>query len=270
MKQCKHKNLVGERFGRLVVSAWVFNDKTNKHAWECVCDCGNTKLVASSDLTHGRVTSCGCKHKEIEEKFKTRFLKHGKRYSRLYTIWLNMKQRCTNPKTKQYPNYGGRGIQVCSEWMDSFESFYNWATSNGYSDKLQIDRINNDGNYEPLNCRWATRKEQCANKSNNVKIEAGGKEVLLTHLANDIGITHGCLKKRIDKYGVEDAMIKKKHSSGQHLLELDGVVMDVSGWAKKIGITTTSLCSRLSRWSLRDALTRPRRKQKRPREDYAG
>ena len=93
--------------------------------------------------------------------------------TRLYSIWSGLKGRCNNPNDPRYDRYGGRGISVCEEWNTSFQSFYDWAISNGYSEDLTIDRIDNDGNYEPTNCKWSTSKEQCNNRSSNINIKIG-------------------------------------------------------------------------------------------------
>lgn len=115
-------------------------------------------------MLNGKSKSCGCLRKEIHYN-------HGQFKSRLYNIWTNMKQRCYNKKNTSYENYGGRGIKVCKEWQSDFESFYLWSVDNGYSDLLQIDRIDNNADYSPKNCRWISRKLQNRNRRNNLHIE---------------------------------------------------------------------------------------------------
>ena len=123
--------------------------------------CGTEFKTGSQDVKRGHTKSCGCYQKRrVSETHKT----HGKRHTRLYKIWINMKKRTLNSKNKHYINYGGRGITICDEWKNDFMSFYNWAMENGYSDELSIDRIDNDGNYEPNNCRWTTRTIQNRNQ----------------------------------------------------------------------------------------------------------
>lgn len=102
-------------------------------------------------------------------------VKHNLRYSRLYNIWRHMKQRCYNSNNKKYERYGKRGITVCEEWLNDFKAFYDWSMSNGYKDDLTIDRINNDGNYEPSNCRWVNLKTQANNRSTNILITHDGE-----------------------------------------------------------------------------------------------
>lgn len=154
-------DLTGKRFGKLIVIERA-GSKCGHAAWLCQCDCGN-QIIAVGNNLQKRTNSCGCYQKEMAKKTKTT---HGKSHSKLHYIWISMKMRCFNPKDKGFKNYGGRGITVCDEWKESFESFYNYASKlphfgeEGYS----IDRINNDGNYEPGNVRWATRKEQNLNR----------------------------------------------------------------------------------------------------------
>lgn len=155
-------DITGRRFGRLVAIERAPNIEKSGYshvAWKCICDCGNEVTVMVHSLVHGGTKSCGCLQKERVKQA----LSKSNRRCRLYRIWQGMKNRCTNPNGADWGNYGGRGIEVCPEWMN-YENFYNWAISNGYQDSLSIDRVDNNGNYCPQNCRWATAKQQRANQ----------------------------------------------------------------------------------------------------------
>jgi hypothetical protein len=124
-------------------------------------------------------------------------------YERIFTIWVNMRQRCSNPNWTGYHLYGGRGIKVCEEWIDSLEAFYEWAVENGYSEILTLDRINNNGDYEPSNCRWATPKEQANNTRNTTWITAFGITDTASGWENRSGISANTIKQRLTRYGYE-------------------------------------------------------------------
>ncbi len=157
----KAVDISGRKFGKLTAIKPVGKNKRGQILWMCKCDCGSEYITAASSMLDGNTTSCGCsrrKYKYIEHK-------------RIYHVWRTMIARCTNPNVKSYKNYGGRGITVCKEWQGKrgFENFFLWAMQNGYDENVDwgectIDRINNDGNYEPSNCRWVDMKVQNNNK----------------------------------------------------------------------------------------------------------
>ena len=165
-------DLTGKKFGKLEVIG-VHDTGSRKTYYVCQCDCGNIKVVRADALISGATKSCGCIKKEQDKANLAANHSHKMSGTRIYETWQDMKRRCYNKQNARYDRYGGRGITVCDEWLNNFQSFYDWAISNGYSDDLTIDRIDNDGNYEPSNCRWSTAKEQCNNRGSNINITIG-------------------------------------------------------------------------------------------------
>lgn len=155
------RNITGARFGMLVALNPTTARKYGSIVWRCICDCGSESNVPRTRLISGHTKSCGCTWSRNRIDANTT---HGMTNTRLHRIWRSMKTRCSNPNSKSYLYYGGKGVSVCHEWMNSFEAFYDWAIHNGYKDNLSLDRINGDGNYEPGNCRWATMHEQRVNQ----------------------------------------------------------------------------------------------------------
>lgn len=188
----------GERYGNLTVLYESYKKCGHNAVWHCRCDCGKEVDVVAYNLSNGNTRSCGCLQKRVaSDTHKT----HGMKNTRLYQIWIGMKDRCNNPSNKRYDRYGGRGISVCEDWQEDFIKFYNWAIDNGYQESLTIDRIDLNGNYGPNNCRWATWREQANNTSRNVSIELNGENHTLSEWADIYGINAKTLYTRIFQLG---------------------------------------------------------------------
>ena len=156
----RFEDLVGRRFGRLVVESHVDAGDRKTHRWNCVCDCGNRTVVSGGNLRSGHTKSCGCLHAELSSEANKH---HGLSKSPTWVSWVALKRRCLDPTYHQFHLYGGRGIKVCDRWINSFEAFLE-DMGEKPSPKHSIDRINNDGDYEPGNVRWATPKQQANNR----------------------------------------------------------------------------------------------------------
>jgi len=195
----KQIDLTGRKFGRLVVIARAENTKSGEPRWLCRCDCGREKAVQAGNLRSGHTTSCGC-------------WKHGLTKTPAYSSWTAMISRCTSETNPNYRSYGGRGVKVCERWRHSFLAFLEdmgERPSVGHS----IDRYpDGKGNYEPGNCRWATRSQQRVNQDNSRRgklIEFRGKRMSVKRWANEIGIARQTLVYRLRTgWPVEVALTK--------------------------------------------------------------
>lgn len=203
---CKKERLIdltGQRFGRLVVIE-QYKSLNGHTRWLCQCDCGEKTIVHGNSLKSGNTKSCGCISLENKQSYGT----HKMSKTAIFHVWLTMKQRCNNPNSKSFNQYGARGISVCKEWEDDFSSFYEWSIANGYKENLTIDRIDNDGNYEPSNCRWVDHFVQANNKRNNVFYEINGEKKTLAQWCREYGMDYSVVSQRIHKlnYDIERAL----------------------------------------------------------------
>lgn len=190
---------IGQRFGRLTVLGAIESSARCKiPRWLCKCDCGKQLVVKENMLLKGSTKSCGCYAREMLAKGR-KLRKKPNRNTRLYKTWMNIRQRCNNPKAENAKYYYSKGIAVCKEWDDDFDSFYSWAINNGYKDGLTIDRIDNERGYSPDNCRWITSKKQCNNRTNNVIIQFNNEKHTLSEWSEILGIKYMTLYSRIER-----------------------------------------------------------------------
>lgn len=207
------KNITGQRFNRLVAKEYDGKNKHGRALWKCKCDCGKETVVDVTSLLKGHTKSCGCYKRDAVSLTGHNRTTHGMCGTRIYREWATMIQRCRNDV--HYTK-----ISVCDEWLD-FEPFYEWAMANGYKDSLEIDRINNSGNYEPDNCRWTTRSQQMRNTRANRMMTYGGVTKCQVEWLNILGV---CKKSfyNLRKKGFSDNQIIK------HFIEKRGIVNEIS------------------------------------------
>lgn len=202
------ENLVGQRFGRLVVSEEA-PKQGQARRWSCLCDCGASKTVQHGHLKGGKVASCGCLRAETA---RARLLVHGHAgrsdRSRTYGIWSGMLARCQNPSSTPFERYGAKGIDVCDRW----QTFANFLVDMGECpDGHEIDRIRNEVGYQPGNCRWVTRPVQMQNRTNAHWIDFGGERLSVTQWARRIGVSKATLYERMEKWPLERALTEPKN-----------------------------------------------------------
>lgn len=215
----KVEEMIGKKYGRLLVQGFSVKKTQGKNRVNhrvylfCRCDCGAEVRARKDSVLIGRIVSCGCNKREKAHYSGLRHaqscITHNMSKTRLFSIWRSMKSRCYIKTCGGYENYGGRGIKVCKEWKEHFESFRDWAFENGYTDKLSIDRIDVNGNYEPSNCQWITMLEQQSNKTNNHFITYKNKTLTLSQWSRELNIPVSTIYNRLRKNYSLDKVFEK-------------------------------------------------------------
>lgn len=209
------RDLEGQKFGTIRVGRYC-GTKSHASLWECICDCGRLYVAIGSVLTRDNTHSCGCRR---FENFADSMRTHGMARTDEHKIWCGIKKRCFNPKCDSYPHYGGRGITMCKKWLDSFQEFHN-DVGDRPSKKHSLDRINNNGHYEPGNVRWATRVEQANNSRKCRMITANGVTQSASQWSRTTGISCGTILNRLNHGWTTERAIStpsiqsKEHSNG--------------------------------------------------------
>ena len=207
----RFKDISGQTFNRVLVLYRKGHAKDKHITWWCRCSCGAEFECPGNALIRGNTKSCGCLSKELTIKRST---KHGaatrKNKHPIYRNYHHMLERCYNPNNKNYNLYGARGITVCETWKNDFSTFFNWALSNNWQQGLSIDRIDNNGNYYPENCRWSTQLEQCNNQNKNIVLTYQNKTQTLSQWARELNMPYACLYDRyLRKLPVEKVLTPK-------------------------------------------------------------
>ena len=248
------ENLVGKRFGRLVVIASATErTKSGRLRWLCRCDCGSEKSTQAINLKSGDTTSCGCVHKQ---QLIDRNTTHGSCDSPEYHTWCAMITRCTNANNREFKHYGGRGIKVCDRWRNFAMFLEDMGTRP--TPKHSIDRINVNGDYEPTNCRWVTQAEQVRNTRRNILVDVDGTEMTVMDAAGVFGVNSSSIYSRIWKLGwsKEAAVNVPTRKMRRVTYRVDGVDLSIAAAAAAKGIKPTLIYDRLRYgWSLEDAFT---------------
>lgn len=232
----KYKDATGQKFGRLTVIQFRSSVKNKAPMCLCSCECGTVKEFGVSNVLTGKSKSCGCLARDVTgERAKT----HGMSKTPVYAVWARMWSRCTNPIVERYPQYGGRGIKVCARW-EGFEEFL-IDMGNLPTPLHSIGRIDNDGNYEPANCRWETREQQSNNTSRSVFIEWQGQRKTIAQWAGITGIPYSTLQQRQEvDMPLERMMDVGEDGLTKKYIEVDGDRRMTTEWMKDLSIPISS------------------------------
>lgn len=195
-RMAKRLSVIGDRYGRLTVVSEAERGKDYKRRFVCQCSCGRTTTVQLSHLRAGdEGLSCGCRRVEQAAVIGKSNVRHGRSRTREHYVWADMKRRCSQQSHHAYAGYGGRGIRVCDRWVESFEAFF--ADMGECPDGMSLDRKDNDGNYEPGNCRWSTRRQQQRNRRTNRLITAFGETLCVAEWAERTGLSTHAIRHRL-------------------------------------------------------------------------
>jgi len=211
-------DITGNKYGRLTVVCMVSKKSKNMTRWLCECECGIFIKSNKGNLINGHTKSCGCYSREIITGNKYRQT-HGQSRTRLYHIWQSMKQRCYDEHVKEFIRYGGRGIGICDTWKSEFIPFYEWAITNGYDDQLTIDRINNNSNYSPHNCRWVSTKDQNRNKTSSRMLEFDGKNECVGYWSELLNIPKTTILNRLNRGCSSSEALNQKYNGRYHQMK---------------------------------------------------
>lgn len=247
--------LSGKEFGNASViglAGWHKNPSGSRHAkWHCLCTCGKYFMARGDSLKSGATSSCGCYGRASSSRKHTI---HGASIPGMitpeYMAWINMRSRCRNPKDRNFPRYGGRGISVCERWDASFVEFLS-DMGERPSDDHSLDRENNDGNYNPSNCRWATATQQCRNKSSNRMIKHNGETKCQSEWASITGISKSTISKRIRSGWTPGRSLQENPKSDKKLTDDQAqsardcprIRGSATNLAKELGVSKTLICN---------------------------
>lgn len=236
------EDITGNKYGKLTVTGFSHRNKNYRYYWKCKCDCGNEKIVERSQLKNEKTKSCGCL---VKERATEANITHGMSGTKIYKIWYGMKTRCYNSVSPKYKNYGARGIEICDEWLNSFETFYIWSMDNGYKEGLTIDRIDVNGNYEPSNCRWVDNKVQANNKTNNVYIIYNNKTQTLIQWCEELGLEPGKIYLRYERNpNISPEELFNTEINNKILITYRNKTQSIRKWCKDLNLNYVTICSR--------------------------
>lgn len=242
--------LIGKRINRLLIVSFSHNSK-GQYYFKCVCDCGVQKIIRGVDIMNNLTKSCGCLNKE---QIKLNSRTHGMEGTKTYWTWQRMKGRCLRKYSIGYHNYGGRGIKVCDRWLNSFENFY--ADMGLKPEGKSIDRIDNNGNYTPENCRWATQKEQANNTRSNVRITLNGKTRTISQWLDRTNQTKSLFHRRRKLgWSIRKALMTPTYKPRK--LTINNTTRTIVEWALLSGVTRKTVVNRLNQGASPEQALRP-------------